>query len=835
LSSYTWTLLLINFLQTRQPPVLPKIPLIDGKGLARNNFADDLEQFRGFGDANKESIAQLLFQFFRHYGHEFDYDHSVVSVRTGKLLTKTEKHWQLATNNMLCVEEPFNTERNLANTADDTAFRGLHLEFRQAFERISEAQDIDSRICEQFEFPEGGTRTIFERPAPQPKPVLSRSQSQSGRASRANTSIRGNRYQTNQRNGPNNRRASNPAAYNQNPQFMYAPAEFMMRASPQQLQHSPSGIQESLNQLSQQLSHEEQRLRAQQIMITQAQLQQVQHAQAQAQAQAQAYASSQSRNASIPVRQHPLPLLQTYRGSRLGSMEEPPATAPIHRNQTYSSLYDASLGLAASSTPQATEISTDTPSTPTIPLRRQYQRAPVSTASNTTSRSQSQPPRSLPQPYSLARSQYGAIPAMPQLQMSNGARGQALYGPFVGPMGQYFLSAPPMIEQIPREYLGYGYAVPTQFMSVYSDSNASVADIHGEDRSSPSSSQPLGSSAPDSWLSSRDEYDTSVDNIARSEPGPLQPRVLSGPVIVNGSSSSQQRKAETPRHSPPRRRTLDLPIRSGGAPSTLVNGFEAGDQLTSAIGGSSDRAASPAYPDYSATSFVNSPQATFSAELGTTSFTNGSLADSPDVLSSAVMTMSPLLQAEYSNSYHPQPKTSPVPPIDDDVHHGNGGPRTPIPPLDLVGSHREITPAHDVSVTPITVLSPVCETNTPVESPVFTRTADHSTVKEQKPVIVQTNGILSHAAKAMPAPLYNQPRPTITTSENSKPLDNNPEQSSYTAPTPMPNSAVIRSNAVSTNPWQQAVSKKKGKSKSSSVDRPRGEPMPANEAEKKGG
>jgi hypothetical protein len=81
-------------------------------------------------------------------------------------------------NNRLCVEEPFNLTRNLGNTADDTSFRGLHLELRRAFSLIAEAKLKD--CCEQFVFPAEEER-IWEKPPPQPRPVLSRSASQSGR------------------------------------------------------------------------------------------------------------------------------------------------------------------------------------------------------------------------------------------------------------------------------------------------------------------------------------------------------------------------------------------------------------------------------------------------------------------------------------------------------------------------------------------------------------------------------------------------------------------------------------------------------------------------------
>ncbi|KOS19257.1 Poly(A) RNA polymerase cid13 [Escovopsis weberi] len=85
---------------------------------AVSDFADNLNKLQGFGSKNQSSEADLLFQFFRFYAHEFDYDKHVLS---------------------LCVEEPFNTSRNLGNTVDEYSFRGLHLELRRAFDLISSA------------------------------------------------------------------------------------------------------------------------------------------------------------------------------------------------------------------------------------------------------------------------------------------------------------------------------------------------------------------------------------------------------------------------------------------------------------------------------------------------------------------------------------------------------------------------------------------------------------------------------------------------------------------------------------------------------------------------
>ena len=40
-----------------------------------------------------EALGGLLMDFLGYYGHDFDYEGSVVSVKEGKLLTKEEKGW----------------------------------------------------------------------------------------------------------------------------------------------------------------------------------------------------------------------------------------------------------------------------------------------------------------------------------------------------------------------------------------------------------------------------------------------------------------------------------------------------------------------------------------------------------------------------------------------------------------------------------------------------------------------------------------------------------------------------------------------------------------------
>lgn len=174
LSSYTWICLIVNFLQTRDPPILPSLQARPHQKRATSDgvvysFDDDLASLAKFGQKNKQTVGELFFEFFRYYGHELDYEQNVISVREGGLISKEGKGWHFSVNNRLCVEEPFNTSRNLGNTADDTSFRGLHLELRRAFKYAAKG-DL-AGCCEQYEFPPEEERT-WERPPPQPRPII---------------------------------------------------------------------------------------------------------------------------------------------------------------------------------------------------------------------------------------------------------------------------------------------------------------------------------------------------------------------------------------------------------------------------------------------------------------------------------------------------------------------------------------------------------------------------------------------------------------------------------------------------------------------------------------
>ncbi|KAG0211526.1 hypothetical protein BGX28_007750 [Mortierella sp. GBA30] len=162
ISTYTWICMVINFLQMRSPPILPSLHDLphelspDNQVINGNNtsFFSDLAQLEGFGSANKESLGGLLYAFFRKFAIEFDYDHHVISVRHACYLTKESKGWHNPGRHyrLLCVEEPFDTTRNLGNSCDMASSRGLKQEFRRALDILNHNGTLDE-VCEQWVFP----------------------------------------------------------------------------------------------------------------------------------------------------------------------------------------------------------------------------------------------------------------------------------------------------------------------------------------------------------------------------------------------------------------------------------------------------------------------------------------------------------------------------------------------------------------------------------------------------------------------------------------------------------------------------------------------------------
>lgn len=387
--------MILNFLQNRSPPVLPALHHMAQRGLSNGlensaEFVDDLEKLQGYGHANKETLGELLFQFFRFYGHEFDFEVSVISVRHGKVLSRKEKHWDTASLsreglNRLCVEEPFNTSRNLGNSADETAFRGIHLEIRRAFDLLADNGQLD-KCCEQYEYPpEEKTTSIFKKPIPMPKPILSQSMPPAGRGGRSGHGRGRGGHQKG-----SYRRASSGAAFGNNrPPLMQSPpigAETFGR-----------GLHDHLFQQYQLLEMQQNSLKAQAQLLAQSQGFAAQtQAHVQIQAQTQGQGKNKAQNGDSPQKS-PYP---SGRGSPRGSESAPvpPQFVPGYLYR-YPLHIDQAQMMAQSQSQEGTQTNPSSPSpgnsVPTF-RRGTYRSSGVGENPSGSIRSQSQPARTLP-------------------------------------------------------------------------------------------------------------------------------------------------------------------------------------------------------------------------------------------------------------------------------------------------------------------------------------------------------------------------------------------------------------------------------------------------------
>jgi DNA polymerase sigma len=78
------------------------------------------------------SWQELRRGFFRFYMCEFDYEHTVVSLRTPDVMLKSSKGWSRQNDTRLCLEDPVELERDLGALCSHRAFGRLRCAFAHA-------------------------------------------------------------------------------------------------------------------------------------------------------------------------------------------------------------------------------------------------------------------------------------------------------------------------------------------------------------------------------------------------------------------------------------------------------------------------------------------------------------------------------------------------------------------------------------------------------------------------------------------------------------------------------------------------------------------------------
>ncbi|KAI0234914.1 hypothetical protein L0F63_007129, partial [Massospora cicadina] len=196
LSSYCYVLMVIFFLQQRSPPVLPCLQMIGPPDLGTPRrevdghnvyFFDDLPNLNRYWQGeNVETVGDLLFGFFQYYAYDFHWSKSVVSVRTGTILSKEQKNWikpkfsaspstgaSVTDRFWLCVEDPFELDHNLGRPADRTSVFYIRGEFIRATKMLK-ARDPGVALSRLFQAaaPREDAHQVYPAYGPRSRPQL---------------------------------------------------------------------------------------------------------------------------------------------------------------------------------------------------------------------------------------------------------------------------------------------------------------------------------------------------------------------------------------------------------------------------------------------------------------------------------------------------------------------------------------------------------------------------------------------------------------------------------------------------------------------------------------
>ncbi|XP_027334652.1 UTP:RNA uridylyltransferase 1 isoform X2 [Abrus precatorius] len=151
LSSYAYVLMCIHFLQLRRPAILPCLQEMEATYSVTVDdidctYFDQVEKLCDFGVHNKETIAQLVWGFFYYWAYCHDYANTVISVRTGSIISKREKDWTRRIGNdrhLICIEDPFEISHDLGRVVDKHSIKVL----REEFERAADIMQYDPSPC----------------------------------------------------------------------------------------------------------------------------------------------------------------------------------------------------------------------------------------------------------------------------------------------------------------------------------------------------------------------------------------------------------------------------------------------------------------------------------------------------------------------------------------------------------------------------------------------------------------------------------------------------------------------------------------------------------------
>jgi DNA polymerase sigma len=102
-----------------------------------NNCAyfDQVDKLNNYGAHSRDTVSRLLWAFFHYWAYEHDYTRDVISIRTGRIISKERKDWTRRVGNdrhLICIEDPFELTHDLGRVVDKFTIKILREEFERA-------------------------------------------------------------------------------------------------------------------------------------------------------------------------------------------------------------------------------------------------------------------------------------------------------------------------------------------------------------------------------------------------------------------------------------------------------------------------------------------------------------------------------------------------------------------------------------------------------------------------------------------------------------------------------------------------------------------------------
>lgn len=167
-SSYAWTLIMIQALQTTKPSVAPNIQAGESRTLLKVDgveydltMADDAKAL--LKDSNTQSLGELIVHFFRQLVLERPWDNHVLSIRNGKPMSRKAKKWKYANPHAskavvkggktrlglhsFPVEDPFNHEHDLSRVLRPDGALDIQEELFRFWIGLNEGKSLQ-HLCE---------------------------------------------------------------------------------------------------------------------------------------------------------------------------------------------------------------------------------------------------------------------------------------------------------------------------------------------------------------------------------------------------------------------------------------------------------------------------------------------------------------------------------------------------------------------------------------------------------------------------------------------------------------------------------------------------------------